>query len=333
MKALRVGVVGVGHLGSRHAHIYRGLEGADLVGVVDILPGRAAEIGRETGVPHFTDHTGLFGKVDAVSIAVPTAAHCAIAKDFLEQGTPVLVEKPLAKTIAEAEELVRLSRARKVPLCVGHVERFNPAVAPVLDLVRRPRFVEVHRLAPFSFRSTDIDVVMDLMIHDLDIILHVARSPIRRVDAVGLSLLFGKEDIANARVEFEDGCVANLTASRISGKAMRKIRFFSEDCYISVDTMEKKAQIYRTTPGLAEAIEKLPKDGEPTLADLASIPKEFYSIEEISLPNEQPLEKELAAFVDCVREGREPVVTGEHGVRAMKAAQAVLKELREHRWT
>ena len=300
--------------------------------VADRDPARAAEIASRYSVPHATDHRELFGKVDAVSVAVPTADHFAVARDFLERGIPALVEKPLSKSISEGEELVRIARERKVALQVGHVERFNPAVTAVLDVIKRPRFIEVHRLSPFRFRSSDIDVVMDLMIHDLDIILHLARSPLTRIDAVGMTLLFGKEDMANARLEFEDGCVANLTASRISDKTMRKTRVFSEDCYVTIDTLSKEAWIYRTTPQLASAIQKLPKDRDLSLADLASIPKDLYSIQEVKLTEDEPLAKELESFVHCVTSGAEPVVPGEHGVRAMRTAERVLAEMRAHRW-
>jgi predicted dehydrogenase len=323
-------VVGVGHLGRQHARLYSEL-GA-LAAVADIVPERASEVGRSYSVPHFTDPRHLLGKVDAVSIAVPTADHYEVAKDFLLAGVAALVEKPLTKTVAQGEELVRIARGRKVPLQVGHVERFNPAVTAVLEAIRKPRFIEVHRLSPFRFRSSDIDVVMDLMIHDLDIVLHLARGPLVRCDAVGVALLFGKEDIANARLEFEDGCVANLTASRISDKTMRKTRVFSEDCYVTIDTLAKEAWIYRTTPQLAEALARLPKDQDLSIADLASIPREFYSVQEVKLPDEEPLARELRSFVECVASGTEPVVPGEHGVRAMKAAEQVLSEMRAHRW-
>jgi predicted dehydrogenase len=259
--------------------------------------------------------------------------HHEVAREFLSRGVPCLVEKPLTKTVEQGEDLCRVARASKALLQVGHVERFNPAVTAVLDVIRRPRFIEAHRLSPFRFRSSDIDVVMDLMIHDLDIVLHLNPTPLKRVDAVGMSLLFGKEDMASARLEFEDGCVANLTASRISEKSMRKTRIFSEDCYVTVDTLSKEAWIYRTTPQLAEALKKLPKDRDLSIADLAVIPREFYSIQEVKLQEEEPLLRELASFVDCVEHGREPVVPGEHGVRAMRAAESILTEMRGHRWT
>jgi len=330
MGSLRVGVVGVGHLGRQHARLYHAM--GVLAAVADPMPGRAFEIATPFGVPHFADHRELFGRVDAVSVAVPTDQHHAVAREFLDRGIPALVEKPLAKTIEQREDLCRIARARKVVLQVGHVERFNPAVTAVLEVIRKPRFIEAHRLSPFRFRSQDIDVVMDLMIHDLDIVLHLNPSALARVDAVGMSLLFGKEDMANARLEFEDGCVANLTASRISDKTMRKTRIFSEDCYVTVDTLAKEAWIYRTTPQLASALEKLPRDRDLSIADLASIPKEFYSIQEVKLPEEEPLARELVSFIECVTAGREPVVPGEHGVRAMKAAETILAEMRAHRW-
>jgi predicted dehydrogenase len=322
--------VGVGHLGKQHARIYHQL-GA-LVAVVDADPARAAEIAAPYGVPAYGDHRDLFGKVDAVSIAVPTVAHHAVAGEFLARGIPALVEKPLAKTLEQGLDLCRTARASKAILQVGHVERFNPAVTAVLEVIRRPRFIEAHRLSPFRFRSSDIDVVMDLMIHDLDIVLHLNPSPLKRVDAVGMSLLFGKEDISNARLEFEDGCVANLTASRISDKTMRKTRIFSEDCYVTVDTLSKEAWIYRTTPMLGEALKKLPKDRDLTIADLATIPKELYSIQEVKLAEKEPLLLELSSFLDSVEQGREPVVPGEHGVRAMQAAETIIAEMRGHRW-
>jgi predicted dehydrogenase len=326
----RVGVIGVGHLGQHHARLYHQM-GA-LAAVTDANGARAAEIAAKYSVPHFTDYRELFGKVDAVSIAVPTVGHHEVAKAFLERGIPTLVEKPLTKTIEQGEELCRIAREKKVALQVGHVERFNPAVTAVLDVIRKPRFIEVHRLSPFRFRSSDIDVVLDLMIHDLDIVLHLSRSPLVRVDAVGMALLFGKEDMANARLEFEDGCVANLTASRISDKQMRKTRIFSEDCYVTVDTLAKEAWIYRTTPQLGEALAKLPKDRDLNLADLATIPKEFYSIQEVKLEEQEPLARELQSFLDAVEHGHDPVVPGEHGVRAMQAAETILKEMRAHRW-
>lgn len=323
MKPLRVGVVGVGHLGSRHADIYRRLPGVELVATADVDPKRGAT---------FASHRDLLERVDAVSVAVPTVHHYAVAKDFLSRGIPTLVEKPLAKTLDEAEALTKLAREKGAILQVGHVERFNPAVTAIQDVIRRPRFVECHRLGQFSFRSTDIDVVLDLMIHDIDIVLHLVDAPLRRVDAVGVSLLFGSEDLANARLEFENGCVANVTASRISVAPMRKIRVFSEDSYVSLDLMERSARIYRKTEALQAALAKIGPVAVPTPEMLASLPKEFYDIREVRYEDAQPLEEELKHFVAAARDKRESAVPGEHGVRAMKVAEQVLKEVRGHTW-
>jgi len=330
--ALRAAVVGVGHLGRHHARILKSLAGVDLVGIVDVSAARAQEIGKDLGVPVFASHREILDRVDAVTVAVPTIHHLAVARDFLDRGIATLVEKPLATTIEEGEELVALSRKRRAPLQVGHVERFNPAVRAVEGKIGKPRFIEAHRLSSFKFRSTDIDVVLDLMIHDLDLVLHFANSPLKRVDAVGVSLLFGPEDLANARLEFENGCVANLTASRISDKSMRKIRVFSENTYASIDTLEKSVRLYRTTRELAKALAAMPADREPSLADLAGIPREFYSIEEMDLPDEEPLAGELKSFVEAARTRGETAVPGEDGVRAMKAAEEVVREMRSHQW-
>jgi len=332
MKRVRVAVVGVGHLGKHHARLYKTLPGATLVGVCDSDAARAAAVAKEYATEAISDFTALFGRVDAVSVSVPTVGHHAVAKEFLARGVACLVEKPMTKTIAEGEELVSLARAKKATLQVGHIERFNPAFRAIEGVIKRPRFIEIHRLSPFRFRSTDIDVVYDLMIHDLDIVLSLVRSKVVRLDAVGVSLLFGSEDIANARLEFENGCVANITSSRISDKAMRKIRLFSDEGYASIDTGEKSARFYKTTPQLGEALAKLPKDREPSIGDIAAIPREFYDIREIAVPNEEPLANELASFIDCVAADREPVVTGEDGLAALRLAEQVLAEIRTHRW-
>jgi predicted dehydrogenase len=333
MADLRVAVVGVGHLGRHHARIYKSLPGVALAAVCDIERARAEAVAKETGAAPVADPRELLGRVDAVSVATPTVSHLDVARPFVERGVAVLVEKPMTRTSAEGEELVALARARRAPLAVGHVERFNPAFRAVHGLLRTPRVIEVHRLSPFRFRSTDIDVVFDLMIHDLDIVLSLVKAPLRRLDAVGVSLLFGNEDIANARLEFENGTVANLTASRISDKAMRKIRLFSEDGYASVDTGEKTARFYKTTPQLGEALARLPKDRELSIADIASIPREFYDVREIAVPNEEPLANELKAFVEAARARRDPPVTGEDGLAALKLAEQVLAEIRAHRWS
>lgn len=332
MNRLRVAVIGVGHLGRQHARLYDKMKGVELVAVVDTQANRARDAAREYRSKAYADHREILGMVDAASVVVPTVDHHSVAMDFIRRGIPILVEKPLAKTLSEAEDLVEQARRKETLLAVGHVERFNPVVRAVQEFIRNPRFIECHRLSSFRFRSTDIDVVLDLMIHDLDIILHWVSSDLTRIDAVGVSLLFGKEDIANARLEFEDGCVANVTASRISDKAMRKIRVFSQECYVSIDTLSKVARIYRTTPQLAETLRKMAGRGEPTLTDLAAIPREFYQIQEITMPDEEPLALELQSFLECVRQKQRPLVPGEHGVRAMAAAERIAREMRNHTW-
>jgi predicted dehydrogenase len=327
---LRVGVVGVGHLGSRHAEIYARLPGVRLVGVADLLADRAAAVAERTGADPLGEAGALLGRVDAVSIAVPTESHHTVGLEFLRRGIPALIEKPLAQTIPQAEELVRAARRAGTLLQVGHVERFNPAVAAVKEPLGEPRFIECHRLGPFSFRSTDIDVVLDLMIHDIDIVLHLVHAPLKRVDAVGVSLLLGGEDLANARLEFDNGTVANVTASRISDKAMRKIRAFSEDTYVSLDLIERSARIYKASPQLKQALRGLAAAGAPPTP--GALPEQFYEVRELRYQETQPLEEQLKAFVECVRHKREPLVPGEHGLRAMSVAERILQEVREHTW-
>lgn len=331
---LRMAVVGVGYLGRQHARILGGIPGVSLEAVVDILPERARDVAQAAGArEHTTDYRDVLGHVDAVTIATPTTVHYEIARAFVERKIPVLVEKPLAKTVEEAEDLVLAAEARRLPLAVGHVERFNPVLVAVREKIRRPRFVESHRLSAFPRRSADIDVILDLMIHDLDILLHLVESPVRRVDAVGVSMLFPNEDIAHARLEFEDGCVANLTASRISRSPMRRMRVFSEELYATMDFLERTTEILRPTPELQRARREMAQVRVPTSEDLARLPEKFYLEEVAQFPNGEPLASELSAFVECLRNGREPVVSGVHGLRAMRASAAIMQKVREHRWS
>jgi len=228
-------VVGVGYLGRFHAEKYASSAKATLIGVVDIDEARATEIAASVGVEAFTDYRELFGRVRCVSIAVPTGFHYRVARDFIDAGIDVLVEKPLTADITEARELVRAAKANNVLLQVGHLERFNPAIRRLEGVIKDPKFVECHRLAPFVERGTDVDVVLDLMIHDIDVIASLVRAPVERVEAVGVPVLTDKPDIANARIKFANGCIANVTSSRVSLKRERKIRFFQPDAYISID--------------------------------------------------------------------------------------------------
>ncbi len=328
---VKVAVIGVGHLGRIHASLYASMPEVELAGVVDVNAAQAEKVGRELGVPAFTSYQPLLRKVQAVSVAVPTRHHFAVASHCLSNGIAVLVEKPMTGTLEEAQQLVDLSRRQGAILQVGHVERFNPAVVAVKRYLSRPRYIEADRIGPFSFRSTDIGVVLDLMIHDLDIVLDLVPSEVESVEAIGFSVLSTKEDIANARLRFRDGCVANLTASRVSPKTLRKIRLFQRDAYISLDYEARKAQVYRRAPGVETgSVPLVPSD--PATADRLrkSLFTKYLNITDVEIDEREPLRMELAAFVKSVRDGTEPVVTGEMGMRAIALAMRILDEIATH---
>ena len=300
---LRIAVVGVGHLGRHHARILSTLPGAELVAVVDKNRARAEEIAAAHRTRPFVDYREVLGEVDAVTVAVPTERHLEIALPFLSAGVPVLVEKPMARSLEEADQMIAVAARVNVALAVGHTERFNPAVAAARPLLTDPRFIEVHRLGTFPERSLDIDVVFDLMIHDLDVVLSLVRSEVESIEAVGVPVLTGRVDIANARVRFANGCVANLTASRISRDRVRKIRFFQPAVYVSIDYAAQKVEVWRLVKG---------NGALPSIQG-----------GDVDAENEEPLKRELADFVDAVVSGRAPVVTGEEGRRALALAQLI----------
>jgi predicted dehydrogenase len=304
---LRVAVIGVGHLGRHHARILGALEGAALVGVVDAKADRAREIAAACGTVAVERASDLFGQVDAVSVAVPTESHLAVAMPFLERGIPVLVEKPLARDLSEADAMIAAAARAGVVLAVGHTERYNPAVAAAARHLAAPRFIEVHRLGTFPERSLDIDVVFDLMIHDLDLVLSLVRSEVASIEAVGVPVLTGRVDIANARLKFANGCIANITASRISRDRTRKIRFFQPDAYVSIDYAAQEVEMYRLVR--AEGARPVIDGGK------------------LDVPREEPLKRELSDFLGAVREGRQPVVTGEDGRRALALAQRITEKM------
>jgi predicted dehydrogenase len=304
---LRVAVIGVGHLGKHHARLLAGIGGAQLTAVVDTNLERAVAAAAASGARALADHRALFGLVDAVTVAVPTELHQAIALPFLERGISVLVEKPITRTVAEAEALIAAAASSGATLAVGHTERYNPAVAAVLPLVSTPRFIEVHRLGVFPDRSLDIDVVFDLMIHDLDIILAMVSSEVTAIEAVGVPVLTDKFDIANARLRFATGCIANVTASRISRERVRKIRFFQPDAYISIDYAEQEVEGYRLKR----------RDGQRPEIQGGKLP----------VTREEPLKRELEDFVRAVRDKRSPLVSGEDGLRALALAQAIAEKM------
>ena len=300
---LRVGVVGVGHLGRHHARILAAIPEVQLVAVADIDAGRAREVSAATGARSETEASRLLGVVDAVTVAVPTDLHEAVAVPFLQAGVPVLVEKPIAASLAQADSMVETARRAGTTLAVGHSERYNPAITTVLPLVTNPRFVEVHRLASFSARSLDVDVVFDVMIHDLDLVLALVDAEPESIEAVGVPVLSDRVDIANARIRFAGGCIANVTASRISRETVRKLRFFQPESYISVDCASKQAEAYRVTRH---------QGGEPLIKG-----------GRLDVPEAEPLEQELLDFVRAVRTGSEPGVDGLAGRRALALADQI----------
>lgn len=307
MSVIRVGVVGVGHLGRHHARLLATTPGATLVAVADTSEERARASAEATGADAVTDYRQLIGRVDAVSIAVPTVDHARIAAAFLDAGVHVLVEKPMTSSLAEAEDLIARADAAGRILAVGQTERFNPAVAAAIPLVTQPRFIEVHRLSGFPERSLDIDVVFDVMIHDLDIVCAIDPSEVVSVEAVGVPVLSPKVDIANARLKLASGCIVNLTASRISREKVRKVRFFQPAMYVSVDYGDQELDVWRV----------IPRQGERPLIEGGSVPVE----------KGEPLGRELHDFVDAIRAGRAPRVTGRDGFRALQLATRVAEAM------
>lgn len=295
---VKVGVVGVGAIGRNHARIYSELEEADLVAVYDTDAELASKLAEEFGTQAVTSLEDLIAKVDAASVSSPTVSHLDVGSQLLEAGKDVLVEKPISDSLANARTLVELAHEKGRILQVGHIERFNPVMKQLETCMTQPVFIESHRLSPFPKRSLDIGVVLDLMIHDLEIILHLVHSPVAHIDAVGVSVLTAREDIANARIRFENGCVANVTASRISPERLRKIRVFQSDSYLSLDYQEQSGWIYR-------------KDGMEIVR------------EEVNVEKDEPLKLELAAFVECVKKGEQPKVSGHHGAAALNIAMEI----------
>jgi predicted dehydrogenase len=312
MEKRKVAVVGVGHLGQYHAEKYSKLPNVDLVGVVDIDHERALEIANRFGTMPFFDYLNLLENVDAVSIAVPTRSHYKIARDFLKNGIDVLLEKPIATTVEEANNLIEIAENKDLIFQVGHIERYNPAIVAVEGILNNPLFVESHRLSFFTQRSTDVDVVLDLMIHDIDIILNLVKSEIERIDAVGIPVLSQNVDIANARITFANGCTANITASRISEKNMRKIRIFQPDAYISIDFASKKVGIYN----------KIENSGKNEC-----MPEIVFRNVEIN--EKDSLEEEVKSFIDCVITRKSPPVSGNDGKRALLVALKVVKQIKQ----
>ena len=311
MGKLRVGVVGVGYLGKFHAQKYHNMPEVNLVGVVDTDADQGKKVADENGTVYFQDHQSLFGKVDAISIAAPTPFHYDIAKDFLNHDVDVLIEKPITSVLGDADELIQIADSKGLIIQVGHLERFNPAVVQLEGKIDHPRFIESHRLSIFQGRCTDVSVVLDLMIHDIDLILNLVRSEIKTVNAAGISVISGNIDIANARLEFTNGAVANVTASRISAKNERKLRLFQKDAYISIDFANNKITLVH--PDLSQPDGIIPG----------------MTIEELSLDKGDALDDEIKSFVNSVKDRRPPLVTGQMGRDALKTALTIMAQIQE----
>jgi predicted dehydrogenase len=300
---MRAAVVGVGHLGRFHAEKYAGNPDIELAAVVDVDAARARAIGEALRVPALTDHRALAGRVECASVAVPTPSHYAVARDLLSAGIDVLVEKPLTTSVDEGKALLELAVRGGRVLQVGHLERFNPAIRALGDRVTEPRFIECQRLAQFGERGTDVDVVLDLMIHDLDLVLTMVKSPVRSVEAVGVPVLTPSVDIANARIRFANGCIATLTASRVSLRRERKLRVFQPDAYFSIDFDDRRGRVVRREPD---------ETGQPSL-----------TFEELEVREGDALEEEIGAFVQAVCGREPPPVTGWDGLRALEVAHVI----------
>lgn len=319
---IRVGVIGVGHLGRFHTLNYAQIPELELVGVTDLDTEKAAHVAEEGRCEAFGEIDALLDSVDAVSVVVPTDHHFSVGKHVLEREIHCLIEKPITETVDQAQELIHLAEEKGVVLQVGHVERFNPAVRGLESMELKPRFIESHRLAPFNPRGTEVAVVLDLMIHDIDIILSLVKSPVQSVDASGVAVVSESVDIANARIRFENGCVANLTASRISQKKMRKMRLFQKDTYISVDFLQKFSGIYELTERKAGRDMVM---GEIGVGDRK---KQIVYLRP-DVPEEGGLRVELEAFVRTVAGQHPPAVTGQEGKEALAVAIQVLEQIQK----
>ncbi len=308
MKKIRVGVVGIGHLGNYHLQKYQKIDHVEIAGVVDVEPSRAGKAAGAFDCPAFYRHTDLLDRVDAVSITVPAQHHHSVAKDFLAAGKDVLMEKPFTATLAEADDLLALASAKKLILQVGFIERFNPAVMALNKVIRQPMFIESHRLHPFIERGTDVDVVLDLMIHDLDLILHYVPSPLKNVEAVGVSVLSDNVDIANVRLTFDNGCVANVTASRVTLKHMQKLRFFGVEGYHAIDFSKRELVSVKRRKKQEGGIE--------------------IGLNDIQVIQHDPLEVEIRSFIDCVANRTEPAVSGTEARKSLELALLINEKMK-----
>ena len=332
MKKLRTAVIGAGKMGNIHAKVYRQLEEAELVAVADCDLERAEGLAHKYNCQAVGDPASLIGKVDAVTIAAPTVAHLDLAAFFIKNGIPVLIEKPLAASAQQGREIVDLAKKHNVIVAVGHSERCNPVVQAMKRLNIEPMFIEVTRVSPYPFRSMDIGVVLDVMIHDIDIILSLANSKLVGVEAVGVNVIADHEDICNTRLSFENGCIANVTASRLALKTERKVRVFSRQAYLSLDYFKKEGIVIKTDPNV-DMVKWIREHQEKQDFDFTQVNwPELLKIEQLQIEEAEPLKVEQQSFLKAVREGGRPEVTAEEGLAALECAEKILACVRQHTW-
>jgi len=331
---IRTAVVGAGKMGAIHAKVYDQLPQSRLVAIVDTDIKKAKELAKKYKCDAFTDCKELLGRVDAVTISAPTVYHLELAKIFLENKIAVMIEKPLAAGVEQARQIVDLAQKNNVVAAVGHSERCNPVIQAIKRLNIEPKFIEAHRISPYPFRSTDIGVVLDVMIHDIDIILSLAASKVKKVEAVGIGVITDdKEDICNARITFENGCIANVTASRLALKTERKVRVFSRQAYLSLDYLKKTGTVIKTAPNVdvVKKIKELQTGGK--LAILTTNWTDLLHIEQLQIDDKEPLRLEQEAFLKAVADkSQKPEVTAEDGLAAMECAEMILASMKEHKW-
>ena len=333
MDRIRTAVIGAGKMGTIHARVYDQLPQSNFVAVVDIDAGKAERLAKKYDCLAFTGCADVLGKVDAVTIATPTIHHLELAKLFIENNVPVMIEKPLAVDVKESKKIVRLAKKKNVVVGVGHSERCNPVVQAMKRLNIEPKFIEANRVSPYPFRSTDVGVVLDVMIHDIDIILSMAQSKIKRIDAVGVGVIDEKEDICNARIVFESGCIANITASRLALKTVRKIRVFSRQGYLSLDYYKKYGIIIKAEPNI-DVVKWIRERREAGDFNLLSVNwPDLLHIEELEIDDKEPLRLEQEAFLSaCADKAARPEVTAEDGLAAMECAERILASVKKHKW-
>jgi predicted dehydrogenase len=325
-KKISVGVVGVGHLGKVHAKLWKEVEGAELLGIFDENPDAAKEVATELSVKVFDSLFDLMDACEALSVVTPTVAHYPVARDAIERNCHVLIEKPITTTVEEAQDLLEYAEEHQVKIQVGHIERFNPALLAVEPYLHNPRFFESHRMAQFKPRGTDVPVVLDLMVHDIDVILSLVKSPVKSIDASGVSVVSEQLDIANARIKFENGAVANVTASRISQTPMRKLRIFEQDAYLSIDFASKSAEVFRLLDEAQAAAVKTPMMMRLGEIERADIPRQII-YERPSVRDINPLKYELELFLDAIVKDKRPIVSGEDGMKALEVAEMIIEAI------